>query len=195
MSLWKSASFVDWDGLDLSCTRMTMIYPGQSSSVTQAALGRWSEGRCTKAGVQKLDSSRPKLGRMEEILEGGRGPSWAVAPLQSERERPFMFQDALKCVYYSSFHSLLRYGVNFGGNSSYSPHMFWLQKAESLQGQNQGIAVENCLSIWGSYHYCLSTYILSCFSLWTIRIFFILIQKYTALIPDKIIMFISLRII
>jgi hypothetical protein len=39
-----------------------------------------------------------------------------------------MSQDALKCVYCSSFHSFLSYGVNFWGNSSYSPHNFRLQK-------------------------------------------------------------------
>jgi hypothetical protein len=43
--------------------------------------------RCCKARVQELDSSRPKLGRMEETLEGGRGPPWAVVPLERERER------------------------------------------------------------------------------------------------------------
>ena len=50
-------------------------------------LGRWSEGRCSKARVQKLDSSHPKPGRMEETLEGGRGPPRAVVPLERERER------------------------------------------------------------------------------------------------------------
>jgi len=33
-----------------------------------------------------LDSSHPKPGRMEETLEGGRGPPWAVVPLERERE-------------------------------------------------------------------------------------------------------------
>jgi hypothetical protein len=32
-------------------------------------------------------SGRPKPGGMEETLEGGRGPSRAVAPLERERER------------------------------------------------------------------------------------------------------------
>jgi hypothetical protein len=41
--------------------------------------------------VQKLDSSRPKLGRMEEILEEGRGPSWAVARLEKATERDHLF--------------------------------------------------------------------------------------------------------
>jgi hypothetical protein len=61
------------------CVQNYLIYPGESSSMsqrkapqreTQAALGRWSEGRCTKARMQKLDSSRPNPGRMEETLEG-----------------------------------------------------------------------------------------------------------------------------
>jgi len=32
-----------------------------------------------------MDSSRPKPERMEETLEGGRGPPRAVAPLEEER--------------------------------------------------------------------------------------------------------------
>jgi hypothetical protein len=52
-------------------------------------LGRWCEGRCCKARVQELDSSRPKPGRMEETLEGGRGPPRAVVPLERERESYF----------------------------------------------------------------------------------------------------------
>jgi len=33
-----------------------------------------------------LEKSRPKPGRMEETLEGGRGPPRAVEPLERERE-------------------------------------------------------------------------------------------------------------
>jgi len=32
-----------------------------------------------------LENSRPKPGRMEETLEGGRGPPRAVAPLEREK--------------------------------------------------------------------------------------------------------------
>jgi len=32
-----------------------------------------------------MESSRPKPGRMEETLEGGRGPPRAVVPLERER--------------------------------------------------------------------------------------------------------------
>jgi hypothetical protein len=42
--------------------------------------------------------------------------------------RPFMSQDALISVYYSYFHSLITYGIIFWGNSSYSSHIFQLQK-------------------------------------------------------------------
>jgi hypothetical protein len=42
--------------------------------------------------------------------------------------RPFMSQDALKSIYYSYFHSLITYGIIFWGNSSYSSHIFRLQK-------------------------------------------------------------------
>ena len=34
-----------------------------------------------------MENSRPKPGRMEEILEGGRSPPRAVAALERERER------------------------------------------------------------------------------------------------------------
>ena len=37
--------------------------------------------------MQKLESSRPKPGRMEETPKGGRGPPWTVARLERERER------------------------------------------------------------------------------------------------------------
>jgi len=61
--------------------------------------------------------------------------------------RPFMSQDALTSVYHSHFHSHIRYGIIFWGNSSYSSHIFRLQKkTELLWGQNQGIPVEKCLS-------------------------------------------------
>jgi len=33
-----------------------------------------------------LENSRPKPGRMEETLEGGRGPPRAVQPLERERD-------------------------------------------------------------------------------------------------------------
>jgi len=42
--------------------------------------------------------------------------------------RPFMSQGALKSVYYSYFHFLITYGIIFLGNSSYSSHIFRLQK-------------------------------------------------------------------
>ena len=42
--------------------------------------------------------------------------------------RPFMSQEALKSVYDSYFHSLITYGIIFGGNSSYSSCIFRLQK-------------------------------------------------------------------
>jgi hypothetical protein len=42
--------------------------------------------------------------------------------------RPFTSQDALKTVYHSCLHSLISYGIIFWGNSSYSQHIFLLQK-------------------------------------------------------------------
>jgi len=85
--------------------------------------------------------------------------------------RPFMSHDALKYIYYSYFHSLFTYGIIFWGNSSYSSHIFRRKQWESLRGQDQGIPVENCLSIWGSYRYSPSTYFPFRCLLCTIRIF------------------------
>jgi hypothetical protein len=42
--------------------------------------------------------------------------------------RPFMSQDVLKSIYYSYLNSLITYGIIFWGNSSYSSHIFQLQK-------------------------------------------------------------------
>jgi len=42
--------------------------------------------------------------------------------------RPVMSLDALKSVYHSYFHFLLSYGIIFWSNSSYSSHIFRLQK-------------------------------------------------------------------
>jgi hypothetical protein len=63
--------------------------------------------------------------------------------------RPFLSQDALKTAYHSYFHSLISYRIIFWGNSSYSSHIFQLQKkaVRILWDQDQGIPVENCLSI------------------------------------------------
>ena len=66
-----------------------VIYISQRK--TQAALGRWSGGRCSKARVQKLENSRPKPGRMEETLEGDLGPPRAVALLEREREIIYIY--------------------------------------------------------------------------------------------------------
>ena len=41
--------------------------------------------------------------------------------------RPFVSRDALKSLHYSYCHSLITYGIIFGGNSSYSSHIFRLQ--------------------------------------------------------------------
>ena len=43
-----------------------------------------------------MENSRPKPGRMEETLEGGRVPPRAVGPLERERERD------LKTLVYSA---------------------------------------------------------------------------------------------
>jgi len=59
--------------------------------------------------------------------------------------RPFMSQDTMKSLYYSSFHSLTRYRAIFWGNSWNSLHVSWLQKraVRIILGQDEGIPVED----------------------------------------------------
>ena len=40
----------------------------------------------------------------------------------------FMSQDTLRTIYFSYFHSILSYGVIFGGNSAYSSNIFKIKK-------------------------------------------------------------------
>ena len=65
---------------------------------------------------------------------------------------------------------------------------------ESLLGQDQGTPVEDCLRNWRYYHYSPSLYALFCYSLWTIRIFSMSIQKYMVSILGKILTFINLKL-
>jgi len=67
--------------------------------VTCVIYGLWNRPQIlvcsdeTKFGcVNDQRSSRPKPGRMEEIPKGGRGPPWAVAPLEREK---WLKQDSL----------------------------------------------------------------------------------------------------
>jgi len=41
-----------------------------------------------------VESSHPKLGRMEETLKGGQGPPWTVAALERERSTCWCEQNA-----------------------------------------------------------------------------------------------------
>jgi hypothetical protein len=52
--------------------------------------------------MQKLESSRLKPGRMEETSKGGRGPPWAVAPLERERKRVMLNVSLLFSAGYKS---------------------------------------------------------------------------------------------
>lgn len=74
--------------------------------------------------------------------------------------RPFMSLEALKSVYYSYFHSLLSYGIMFWGNSSYSLHIFRLQKKaiRIIMGLRTRDSCKNHLNSWGFSHYSLNTY-------------------------------------
>jgi hypothetical protein len=47
MILWNSANWADWDGQDMSYARMTMIYPEESSSVSQEESAPEGDPGCT----------------------------------------------------------------------------------------------------------------------------------------------------
>ena len=61
-----------------------------------------------------MENSRPKPGRMEETLEGDRGPPRAVAPLEREREMVF---NGVAASYLTSNNLILKHfrpkGLNF----------------------------------------------------------------------------------
>ena len=55
-------------------------------------------------------------------------PKLSVAFVVVRAIKPFMMLDTLKMVYHSYFHSIIKYGVIFWGNSSYSNSIFTLKK-------------------------------------------------------------------
>jgi hypothetical protein len=61
--------------------------------------------------------------------------------------KAFMFQDALKTVYHSYFQSLISYRIIFCGNSSYSSHIFWLQKKKKGSKNYDGIR-DSCTELF-----------------------------------------------
>jgi hypothetical protein len=60
----------------------------------------------------------------------------------------------LKLIYFACFHSLMKYGMHFWGNSSDSKKIFTLQKIllESFWVQNLKHLVETYLSSYRTYH-------------------------------------------
>jgi hypothetical protein len=55
-------------------------------------------------------------------------PKLSSATFAIRTVKPFLSQDSLKMIYYSYFHSILTYGLIWGGNSHYSNTIFKLQK-------------------------------------------------------------------
>jgi len=87
--------------------------------------------------------------------------------------RLYMTQDALKTVYYSYLFSLISYGIIFWGNSSYSSHIFQLQKkaVRIITGLKPR---DSCRELFKRLRILplQSQYIPFEYLLWTIRIFF-----------------------
>ena len=58
MTLWNSANLADWDGQDMSYARMTMIYPGETSSASQEESAPEGDPGCTgKMEWRKMQQS------------------------------------------------------------------------------------------------------------------------------------------
>src|SRR5215510_4711598 len=55
-------------------------------------------------------------------------PKLSLATFAIRTVKPFLSQGSLKMTYYSYFHSIMTYGLIFGGNSNYSNTIFRLQK-------------------------------------------------------------------
>jgi hypothetical protein len=51
-----------------------------------------------------------------------------MASFAGRAVQPIVTQGTLTMVDYIYFHSIINYGINFGGNSSYSNSIFKLQK-------------------------------------------------------------------
>jgi len=107
--------------------------------------------------------------------------------------RPFMSQDTLKSVYYSYFHSPVSYGIIFWCNSSNSLHVSQLQY-RAIRITTGSRPRDSCRGLFKKLRMLplQSQYILS-LSLFTVNCKNIF-QKYTFLIPGKILTFISLRL-
>jgi hypothetical protein len=67
----------------------------------------------TLSWKNQIDSLIPKLS----------SACYAIRAIQ-----PFINQETLLMVYYAYFNSIIRYGIIFWGNSSYSINVFYLQK-------------------------------------------------------------------
>jgi hypothetical protein len=65
--------------------------------------------------------------------------------------RPFMSQNALKTVYHSYLHSLISYGIIFWDNSSYSPHIFLLQKKKADRIITGSRPRDSCRELFNPY--------------------------------------------
>ena len=59
-------------------------------------------------------------------------PKLSSATFAIRTVKPYLSQDSLKMIYYSYFHSVMTYGIIWGGNSRYRNTIFRLQKLLEL---------------------------------------------------------------
>jgi hypothetical protein len=80
--------------------------------------------------MQKLENSRPKPERMEETLEGGRGPPRAVASL--ERERMIFGGTQLKRLIPHFLHCAVTLSLSLSLRPKYFPQHPVLKRPQSV---------------------------------------------------------------
>jgi hypothetical protein len=114
---------------------------------TQTALGRCSGGRCSKARILKLESSRPKPGRMEETPKWGRGPPWAVAPLERERECVFASASFLVCL-----------DAHYMSWTTFEYFIFMILQTAHLLNRHLKAYHVACVSLYRAFHNVLRDY-------------------------------------
>jgi hypothetical protein len=77
----------------------------------------------TKFPGLTLENTLPWKTHIDTIV-----PKLGSATFAIRTVKPFLFQDSLKLMYYSYFHSIMIYGLILGGNSHYSNTILKLQK-------------------------------------------------------------------
>jgi hypothetical protein len=70
-----------------------------------------------------IDSTLSWKNHIDKLMPKLSSPCYAIRAVKS-----LMTQESLRIIYFSYFHSVMTYGINFWGNSSYCSNIFKIQK-------------------------------------------------------------------